>query len=627
MATVTQRTRVAARPPEGARPPARGRESRGAITRNAALDYAALIFLGIAVGLVSMLLGAADYGTPMFLSYFSSPVLVALNLLPPVLLMLLIYLVTGRSWIAFLSVSLFVTTLACVHFFRMQILGDALVAADITRAREAGMTFNGTYTLRIEWRICAAAVLIAAGAASLAKFAGRPPGPWFIRLPGAALLVAISAALYAGAYTDTGLYEKTRGEYLPQEDTYTRDFISRGFVYPFIYSVQDAFPKMPDRYTPQMADWLLGAYEYDAIPDEKKVDIISVMLEAYCDLSEFGALDFKTDVYAGFHRLQSESVSGRLIDNIFAGGTIDTERLFLTGYTSMDTYSEPTDSYLYYLKEQGYATEGFHPGDRWFYDREEIHEYLGFDDYYFIDSFEDGDPSDAYFFDKVTRLYESRDRSRPYFSHNLSIQNHGAYYDTETMNGIYIERGELTEPAFNILNNYLAGIYDTTRRLEGFIDGYRDSADPVVILIYGDHKPWLGNSESVYAELGIDLDPTTEEGFYNRYTTPYIIWANDAAKAALGNDFTGDGGDFSPCFLMNKLFDLCSWGGDRYMKAANALRAYTDVVNTPTGYFRPGGGALTDTLSGDAARFYSNFRIIEYRRASAFVTTQSYQTK
>jgi hypothetical protein len=606
MATYLERTR--------ADPAARVQTREKLPPRAAAGTYILLISLGVAEGLVVMLIGTADYGLPMFFSYFSSLTLIALNLLPPVLFMLLAYFISGRAWLAFLPISLFVTTLSCVHFFRMQIRGDAFVAADITLAREAGMTFNGTYTLQMDWRLLLAAALIAGGAAALVKFAKGPPGAWFVRLSGALVMLALSFTLYTCAYTDLELYKHTQGENLPKEDPYTRDFISRGFVYPFIYSVQDIFPKMPERYTPQTADWLLGAYGYDAIPDGKKVDVISVMLEAYCDLSRYDSLDFTTDVYAELHALEREAVHGQLITNVFTAGTIDTERLFLTGYTRMELYTEPTDTYLRYLKEQGYATEGFHPGDSWFYEREEVHEYLGFDDYYFIDSFEDSDGSDAYFFDRVARMYGERDGTKPYFSHNLSIQNHSAYSDEELSGGAYIERGELSEPAYYIVNNYLAGVYDTTQRLAEFVDGFRDSGDPVIILLYGDHKPWLGNNEYVYEELGINLDTETEDGFYNRYTAPYVIWANDAAKSVLGNDFTGEGGDFSPCFLMNKLFGLCSWGGDRYMKAANALMAYTDVINTPTNYFRQRDGVLTDTLTGAAEKMYNNFRIIEYHR-------------
>ncbi|MDR1217797.1 MAG: LTA synthase family protein [Oscillospiraceae bacterium] len=590
------------------------REKLRAAVKSTAFTYALLVLFGLAEGAMAMLIGTGEYGIPMFFSYFSSFTLVALNMLPPVLLMLLVYLVVGKAWMAFLPVSLLVSTLSFVNFFRMQIRGDAFVAADMSLVREAGMTFNSSYGLKLDWRLFLAAAFIAAGALVLCKFAKRRPGAWFVRAFGAVAMAALSFALFIGPYSNAALYENTQSESTPEEDLYTRDFISRGFVYPFIHSVQDLFPKPPESYTPQTVDELLGAYGYNDIPDGKKVDIISVMLEAYCDLSQYESLNFTTDVYAGLHALQTESVHGQLINNIFSGGTIDTERLFLTGYTRMESYTEPTDTYLYYLKDQGYATEGFHPGDGWFYSREEVHKYLGFDNYYFIDSFEDSAQSDAYFFDKVAQMYGERDSARPYFSHNLTIQNHGAYYDTGLANGSYIERGELSEPAYYILNNYLAGIYDTTQRIAAFVDGFRDSGDPVIILLYGDHKPWLGNNEYVYGELGISLAPETDDGFYNRYTTPYVIWANDAAKSVLGNGFTGEGGDFSPCFLMNKLFELCSWEGDEYMKAANALLEHIDVVNTPTNYFRLRDGSLTDTLTGAAEKAYADFRIIEYHR-------------
>ena len=41
--------------------------------------------------------------------------------------------------------------------------------------------------------------------------------------------------------------------------------------------------------------------------------------------------------------------------------------------------------------------------------------------------------------------------------------------------------------------------------------------------------------------LGIDLDVSTLEGFYNYYATPYIMYANDAAKQITGNQFVGEG--------------------------------------------------------------------------------------
>ena len=88
-----------------------------------------------------------------------------------------------------------------------------------------------------------------------------------------------------------------------------------------------------------------------------------------------------------------------------------------------------------------------------------------------------------------------------------------------------------------------------------------------MLAVFGDHKPWLGYSNSAYQELGVNLDTATEEGFYNYYSTRYLIWANDAAKEALGEDFVGEGPDVSSCFLMNLLFDLCGWQGNAWAQA------------------------------------------------------------
>lgn len=61
---------------------------------------------------------------------------------------------------------------------------------------------------------------------------------------------------------------------------------------------------------------------------------MGVMLEAFCDLTDFDALagfDTVQEVYAPWHALEEQSLSGRLLTNIFAGGTVDTEWGFLTG--------------------------------------------------------------------------------------------------------------------------------------------------------------------------------------------------------------------------------------------------------------------------------------------------------
>lgn len=103
--------------------------------------------------------------------------------------------------------------------------------------------------------------------------------------------------------------------------------------------------------------------------------------------------------------------------------------------------------------------------------------------------------------------------------------------------------------------------------------------EPVVLVFFGDHKPWMGNGDSVYHELGINIDRSTDEGFRNYYSTRYLILANDAAKRVTGSDFRGEGETISASFLMNKVFELCGWRGSAYMQFTTAQMQKTPVVH------------------------------------------------
>lgn len=90
---------------------------------------------------------------------------------------------------------------------------------------------------------------------------------------------------------------------------------------------------------------------------------------------------------------------------------------------------------------------------------------------------------------------------------------------------------------FTIVNNYLNSVASTTEFLYAYATDMLATEEPLVLVFFGDHKPWLGNSGSVYETLGINIDPSTEAGFFNYYATRYLILANDAAKALCGNVF------------------------------------------------------------------------------------------
>ncbi len=201
----------------------------------------------------------------------------------------------------------------------------------------------------------------------------------------------------------------------------------------------------------------------------------------------------------------------------------------------------------------------------------------------------------------------------PLFSFAVSYQNHGPYAETEsTVPYVSPEASGWSQESCNMLNNYLFGVNETVCeyvRLTQELDA-RDT--PVVLVLFGDHKPWMGNGGSVYEEMGIDFDTSTLAGFRNYYATPYLIWANRAAKEVLGADFTGDGGDFSPCFLMTRLFDACGWAGPGYMQLSRAMRDISPLLHT-NGLFLHD-GVLTSVLSDTDRSFYRSWLAVQYYR-------------
>ena len=349
------------------------------------------------------------------------------------------------------------------------------------------------------------------------------------------------------------------------------------------------------------------------------------MLEAFSDLSDFPQLNEISAVrnlYEPLHELESRSVSGNLLTNIFAGGTTNTEWGFLTGYSQHEEFRGPINSYVRYFKDQGYDALYRHPGYSWFYNRSNVNEYLGFDECVFNESgfgdlisIEDAlFKSDTVLVDYLLNDIDSRtEDDGPLFLFSVSYQNHGPY-SSETYWEEYVTPAKTgwSMESCCVINNYLAGIRSTIEQMRRLTRELEARDEPVVLVLFGDHKPWMGNGGSVYEEMGIDFDTSTLAGFRNYYATPYLIWANRAAKEVLGADFTGDGGDFSPCFLMTRLFDACGWDGPGYMQLSRAMRDISPLLHT-NGLFLHD-GVLTSVLSDTDRSFYRSWLAVQYYR-------------
>ena len=586
------------------------------------LAYIGLWVLGS--GIVGLYFAKVGYGPELFWSYLDHIRLLLLNVIPGGMMALLLLFISGRVWPAIVSSGLLTLGVAVVNHYKILLRSDPLLFSDISNIAEAAQ-MGSKYTFTISPALIltfVAFILATLIAIFFMKARIRRP---VLRIGGAVIVIILSALLYTNVYSSEEVYTQTdnldvefaSGHRMSQWSDKDK-YICRGYMYPFIHSASKMVNLKPDGYDRKEVAATLASLESSEIPENERVNIISIMLEAYCDLSVYenvGAGDI--DPYEFFHALQQESYHGNLVTNIFAGGTIDTERCFISGSNRMYEYRSPADSYVRYFADMGYRTEFCHPGYDWFYNRRNVAEYLGFGSAYFrYDRYDTPDISgdDILFADILSLYEESKAAGEPYFNFSVTYQNHGPYSD-EKLNdseNSYVDSPGLSEAGSTILNNYLEGIHRTDMALEDMVNTLRADPEPVVLVLFGDHKPWLGDDSWVYSELGIGLSMADSESYYNYFETPFIIWANDAAKEVLGSDFAGESERISPCFLMMKLFDLAGWQGDGYMQALRSLHEIMPIASSSGIYYVDGG--TTSFITGEPLERLRTIYDMQYYR-------------
>lgn len=587
-----------------------------------------LLAAGLCLGVLSLLFAYGDYPDTILGSYFRRPLLLFLNLAPVVLLLALLYGTLGRAWPAFLAAGAVVWGLSLGNYYKLRFRDDPLMFQDLLNLRDAAaITAMTDYDLTPDKRVWFGLLCLLFGTAFLFFLVrGR-----LAKKPRLALLLAAAALCVpmASACGSDSVYGKKTDNMAQftnlQRWSSTRQYLSKGFVYPFLHSVTAGAAKPPEGYREAAVKELLASYTPEDLPDERKVDIIAIQLEAFADFSRFDGVegvDFER-AYGVYHQLEAESLSGNLVTNIFAGGTVDTERAFLTGYANQRNYRGKTNSYAWYLGAQGYALEGCHPSYEWFYNRRNVNAYLGMPTYYFMENrFQDlcssGIAPDNILFPEIFRLYEeNRDGGgAPYFSFNVTYQGHGPYSTEDVWRGNHFTDGRYSPATTNILDNYLGSVMDTAEQLQWLFDQFRQEERPVVLVVFGDHKPWLGDGNSAYQELNVDLELSRREGFYNYYGTRYLIWANDAAKAVLGSSLTGEGPDVSSCFLMNLLFDRLGWTGDAWAQATTDIWREIPVLTGLGWYVRS--GQLTAELDEAGEDLLQTYLGLQYYYSTNF---------
>ena len=103
-------------------------------------------------------------------------------------------------------------------------------------------------------------------------------------------------------------------------------------------------------------------------------------------------------------------------------------------------------------------------------------------------------PEDAVLLPEIySDFQKNKATGKPYFSFSVNVQSHGPYATWDTGSPDCFADETYSLACRNAMNYYLATIWETDRELAKLMDWLRDDEEPVVLVTFGDHLPWMGD--------------------------------------------------------------------------------------------------------------------------------------
>lgn len=581
------------------------------------------------------------------LSFFrAQPLLIVLNALPIGLLILVLTCLLGNLFSSAALVGTCCAFLSIANRIKIEIRDEPVFPRDLGLLKEAGSAM-GDYDIHFPWPtiaivigICVFLMVLGIFLRCKPLFPDRPGRGRAVRLGGGAAALGVLVGLIFTVYASNGLYNSfpvSNAYYVPSV------FNELGFPYCFTHHFTAYTVDKPDGYSRSEAE------SWDNAPaaagQGKPVNVIMVMDEAFSDLTDQPMFTYSAedDPLKNLHtaRQSAHCISGHVVVPGFAGGTANTEFDVLTGMQTNALSATTTsafravnrnlDSLYRVFDADGYATSFLHPGDAWFYNRENVYRFFGAEELEFAEDMTDLTykgrwVTDDYMAGLIEQKFESAvSGGKSFFNYTTTIQNHMSYtadkYGPDYVFPPVQTSVSLSDEARTLLSVYIEGARDADAMLGRLTDYFSASGEPVVLVFWGDHLPYLGDNQLAYKELGVELTPE-ENGspnFLRSYETPYVIWANDAAAQALNWDSAvaslalPKDGTISSCYLGATVLELTGHADESpWFRFLNDLRREYPVIQKGTAVLPDGAVTTLDTLEQSGKDLLSKWRCWSY---------------
>lgn len=490
------------------------------------------------------------------------------NYITLLLFYFLFFATTGSFRVAILAVNPIFFGLALAHCYIVEFRGTPFVPMDFLSITTAAGVAN-TYSFKLMHTVLTGILLFI----FIIVLGIKTNTPKFNIIEkvisrtfmGTFFAIVVSLFYFTSVFADAGVK--------PDFWNQTRGYRNYGFAFNFMCNTKYLYMSEPSGYNPDD----VGSYventvdksENNIVVTENAPNIICIMNESLADLAVLGEFTTNEDYMPFMHSLTENTVKGNLYVPVIGAGTSNTEFEFLTGHSTAFLPSG-SNAYMLYIKNpiaslvstlegQGYSSYTLHPYYASGWNRVSVYENMGFNKFVSLENImdislmneyiqngnnadylqmlvEQAYPdrekmlvrqyiSDHYNYKLLIEDFENRDKDVPYFSFNVTMQNHGGYTAgaSNFNESISITSSDVY---YNKASKYLSLVKESDNAFKELIEYFSNVDEPTVICMFGDHQPSI-ETQFIASLLGVDnLSGLSIEQEQQRHATPFFIWAN-----------------------------------------------------------------------------------------------------
>jgi len=266
-----------------------------------------------------------------------------------------------------------------------------------------------------------------------------------------------------------------------------------------------------------------------------KRNVHVILLESFWDPMLLKSVEFSRDPLTGeFRDLWAQTGNSTVLSPVFGGYTANAEFEVLCGFpVTVDTVffegwvRQNAPCLPAHLRSHGYSTIVSHPNTPAFWNRVNVYPRIGFDTYWALPDFEQDDMNRNFLGDSslYRQMLEKLDTrlagDEPVFDYIVTIFGHLDYPFNKSRPKVIKASG-----GNKMLEDYANQMYYKSRELMEFLVQLRKRDPDSLIVMFGDHLPFLGANYGGYTEDGLlesSRDNFTDEMFHTLTRTPLIV--------------------------------------------------------------------------------------------------------